>query len=105
MNNRTKFKVDIHNTGMCTDEVLKLIGCHNSGKSYLSIPDFISYGVITAALYPATRGGITIDRDDEESRIFYVSEDGGKTKTLTIEEIEVFELVESSDPDDIKDVL
>lgn len=95
MNTKTKFKiVDLAGTGSCTDEVLRLIGSHNAGKSYISIPDLISYGVITAALYPSTRGGITIEIDESDENKFSVSEDGGKTFTLTIEEIEIHELVE-----------
>jgi hypothetical protein len=101
---KTKFKVDIRKSGSNNDEILKLVSVHNEGKSILSIPDFISYAICRAALLPFTNGEFEISRDPNYNNIFNVSEDGGKTTTLSIEEIELHELVET-DKDDIKNVL
>jgi hypothetical protein len=97
---KTKFKVDILKSGTYNSPILKMIASHNEGRVLLSIPDFISYNILEKAQFPASANLFEIERDvfDEQTK-FNVSEDGGKTFTLTIEEIEIHELA-----DDLKDI-
>ena len=109
-----KFKADIHKTGSTNADVLKLVASHNEGASILAIEDFISFAICHKALFPYTHSGFSITRDEDEPTLFRVSEDDDKTFTLTIEQVEIFELANESDlalyhaqkdPDDIKDIL
>lgn len=89
----TKFKVlDIHKHGTFNSAILKMIAKHNGGQCPMSIPDLLSFGQIQQSLINASN--LVIERRDGDENTFDVSEDGGKTFTLTIEEIEIHELAE-----------
>lgn len=88
----TKFKVDIKKFGFQNAALLRMIGKHNGGEVPTSLPDLISFESHQKALDNAK--DFTIERDEEDKNILNVSEDGGKTFTLTIEEIEIHELEE-----------
>lgn len=90
MNAKTKFKVDILKEGTENNALLTAIANHNEGKVFVSIPDFISWGVMKTAMYPNVI--VSIERDEGDENKLIVN-DNGKI-TLTIEEIEIHELVE-----------
>lgn len=90
---KTKFNVDIHKAGTSnSNNILLALGNHNGGIVPLCLEDFISYAQFEKAKYPFTNEGFYIERDETEPHILHVSEDGGKTWTLTIEERIVHEL-------------
>lgn len=70
-----------------------MIAKHNGGEVPFQIPDFLSFQSHEKAL-DAFCKDLVIFRDEGDDNKFYVSEDGGKTFTLTIEEIELHELQE-----------
>lgn len=90
MNTKTKFKVDILAEGTENNALLKAIAAHNEGIVYVSIPDFISWGVMKTAMYPAVI--VSIERDEGDENKLIVN-DNGKI-TIIIEEIEIHELIE-----------
>jgi len=89
---KTKFSVDIHKDGSNSEAIFKAIGSHNGGIVPLCIEDFISYAQFEMAKYPSAQKGFYIVRDDTEFNVIRVSEDGGKTFTITIEERIIHEL-------------
>lgn len=91
---KTKFRVDIHKQGSENDSILKAIASHNGGKAILCTSDFISFATFYTAMYPTIKDGFYIERDDADENKLHVTEDKGKTWTLTIEEITVEELEE-----------
>lgn len=97
----TKFKIEILKHGSETENILKLIESHNGGVIPLSLEDFISWGQCRKALYPVSNKGFQITRTDSDDKVLCVSEDGGESLTITIEECEMFEL---EMPDDIPEI-
>lgn len=91
---KTKFSVDIHKNGGNNLSILTAIGNHNGGKVPLCLDDFISHAQFEKAKYPSANEGFYIERDDTEMGVIRVSEDGGKTWTMTIEE----RILEELDP-------
>lgn len=90
---RTKFKIDVHKSGSDTDMFVKAIAAHNEGKVFLSLGDFISFYSVYRAIYLLAKKDFYVERDEMQENIVRVTEDGGKTWTLTIEEIELEELI------------
>lgn len=87
---RTKFRVELLAEGGENKSILKAITAHNEGKIIISIPDLISWGVMESALYQNIP--VSIERDEgDENKVIVM--DNGK-HTLTIEEIEIHELIE-----------
>lgn len=97
---KTKFKVEILADGSESNNILKAIAAHNSGKCVISLADLISWGVMRSALYSAVP--CCIERNEDENHILTVTDNG--VKTLIIEEIEIHELEPVTDPNDIADV-
>lgn len=99
---KTKFSVELHKavTGN-SNGILLAIGNHNGGIVPLCIEDFISYVQVERAKYPHSNEGFYIKRDDSEPHIIHVSDDAGKTWTMTIEE----RIIEELDPIHTKDIV
>lgn len=90
---KTKFSVEIHKTLTGNSSgILLAIGNHNAGRVPLCIEDFISHAQFEKAKYPAMNEDFYIERDDAESNVIHVSDDGGKTWVMTVEERIVHEL-------------
>ena len=91
---KTKFKVDIHKDGSENNQLLTVIGNHNSGKVPVSLVDIQSYMTVRRGLMPYSNGCYFATRPEGSNSTLLISEDEGKTWTLTIEEIELEELEE-----------
>lgn len=91
---RTKFNVAILKHGSESNDILKAIASHNGGEVPLCVEDFISWGQMRRALFPLGNAGFYIERTEEPQEL-RVTEDGGKTFTLIIQEITIEELVET----------
>ncbi len=91
---KTKFKVDLHKSGMENASLLAAVANHNNSIVPISIVDLQSYMQVRKAMFPSSNDGYYATRSQESESILNISEDGGKTWTLTIEEIEVHELEE-----------
>lgn len=94
---RTTYLVRIHKHGHQNAAICKMIGKHNEGTEPLSISDFISYQSIHRALTDDKEKLFSIDRDDVQENIFYVSEDGLQSITLTVTEITIYNLKEAEE--------
>ena len=88
----TKYKVSLFQTGAENNSLLTMIGNHNGGIVPVGLLDLVSYATTQKAQLPLTRAGFQITISPEDSSTILVSEDGGKSFTLSITEIEVFEL-------------
>ena len=100
-NTKTKFRFQIIKYGSMTDNIIRAICSHNEGKVPLCLNDFISYAQFYAAIFPSLYSGqFCIEGMDEENEL-RVTEDGGKTFTMIIEEITLYELetVEDTPPE------
>ena len=87
---KKKINVTIHNHGSENEIILKCIGNMNSGECSFSPRDLEGYYTIQTAKYPKLP--VTITKLDESGDIYQVSENEGKSFTLTLEWIEVYEL-------------
>ena len=90
---KTQFKVAILKNGTESEMILRAIGSHNEGLVPLCVEDFISYCQFRCAMYPFMKATFWAEKGDEESEI-RITEDGGKTWTLLIQEITIEELKE-----------
>ena len=89
---KTKLNFAILKYTSDTDRLIKIICSHNEGKKPVCLEDFISWAHIESILFPSLHGGLTIEKSDEPTEL-RVSNDGGKTWHMVINEIEVEELV------------
>lgn len=71
-----------------------MVAKHNEGVEPFSISDFLSFQSIHRALNNDTEKDFCIERDETEDSTFRVSEDGGKTFTLTIREVSIHSIQE-----------
>ena len=89
---KTKFRFQIIKYGTMTDNIIRAICSHNEGKVALCLNDFISYAQFYGAIFPTLYSNqFLIEIMDKENEL-RVTEDGGKTFTMIIEEITVHEL-------------
>lgn len=91
---KKKLNFAILKYGSDTDRLIKIICSHNEGKKAVCLDDFISWAHIESILFPSLHGGLTIEKGDDENEL-RVSDDGGKTWNMVINEIEVHELQET----------
>ena len=97
---KKKLNVKILKNGSESPDILRIIGSHNGGEVPICLEDLISWGQCRRALYPLGNNGLAIERTDTESTLS-VTEDGGETFTMLIEEVEINELAENK-ADDLK---
>ena len=95
---KTKISVDIHKSGQENDFILKAVANHNSGKAIFRYLDLIGYCSMQNAVYPSIREMETIKTEDKFP-VIHVSEDKGKTFTLTLTWKEVYELETTTEMD------
>ena len=107
---KKKFKVDIHANGTLNDPFIKLITNHNEGKCNISLGIFLMYAKCRYAEWPTITPDFTII---EHSPAHLVEVKENDKHTLTIQEVEVFELSETdqeienelSNNEDVKNIL
>lgn len=90
----TKFTAAIHKYGNQNSAILKMIARHNEGIEPMGIADFLSFQSIQRSLDNDTEKNFCIERDENDECTFHVSEDGGKTVTLSVREITIHTLDE-----------
>ncbi len=93
---KTKFTFQILKyTGMI-DTIIRAICSHNEGKVALCREDFISYAQFYCAIWPSLySGSFYIETTDEPGEL-RMTEDGGKTWSMLIQENEIHELTTES---------
>lgn len=89
---KKNFNVKIHKTGSLNDMILRVVGNFNDGKAAISLVDIQSYVTFNKSAFPSLYDGYYATRDEDDDSILRISEDGGESFTLTIEEIELHEL-------------
>lgn len=94
---RSQYFVRIHKNGYQNAAILKMVAKHNEGVEPFSISDFLSFQSIHRALDNDTEKNFCIERDETDDSTFRVSEDGGKTFTLTIRKVTIHSLKEMAD--------
>lgn len=101
---KTKFKVDIHCNGTLNDHFIKLITNHNEGKCEISLGIFLMYAKCRYAEWPTITPDFEIT---EHAPAHFIEVKENEKHTLTIQEIEVYELsdISISEKDDLKDIL
>lgn len=104
---QVKLNVKLIKAGSENDVITRLIANCNEGqsKAQISPRDLEGYLNVRNGTYP-TITNCKLVKDEEESNTYHVSEDGGKTFTLSLEWVEVHELVpsEPATADDLKDI-
>lgn len=91
---KKKLNVRLHKAGSENNSLTRLIANYNEGKSQISPRDLEGYFMVMNGIY--TNIGNYLLVKDTEPNTYHVSEDGGETFTMTIEWVEVFELVEDT---------
>lgn len=89
---KQKINVVIHRNGSTSAKILDIIGAMNEGKANFSPRDLEGHFAIERAWMTTANKGLTLVKDTEESNTYHVSEDGGKSFTLSLEWMEVREL-------------
>ena len=87
---KRKIKVTIHKHASENDFILRAIGNMNEGNIPFSSVDLIGYLKMRKAYLPSANGGYLWRSPDSD--ILAISEDGGKSLSLTLEWVEVHEL-------------
>lgn len=85
-----KISVEIHKQGCENDSFLRMVASVNEGKAFLFWKDVAGYIAARNAQYP-TLNNLFFSHADG---VMDISEDGGKTTTLTLTWKEVYELGE-----------
>lgn len=95
---KKKINVKLIKSGSENDAITRLIANCNEGqeKAQISARDLEGYLNTRNAMYPTVTNNKLV-KDEEESNTFHISEDGGKSFTMSIEFVEVRELVTSDD--------
>lgn len=101
---KQKINVVIHKTGSNNGFILECTGETNAGKAQFSPRDLEGYLNMKKAFTPMSAEGYKLLKDETEPNTFHVSEDGGKTFTLSLEWVEVHNLETPVSNDDLKDV-
>ena len=108
-----KLNVKLMKSGSENDVITRMIANYNQGKVDCSPRDLEGYLITRNAMFP-TINNYKLVKDNEEPNTYHVSEDRGKTFTLSIEWVEVFELPEVDEEietelagsnDDLKNIL
>lgn len=101
---KKKINLAILKSGEENSLITKMIANYNEGieKSIISPRDLEGYLNFRNALWP-TVTFLKLVKDEDEPNTFHVSEDGGKTFTLSLEWAETYTLETS--PDDVTEAL
>ena len=106
-----KLNVKLIKSGSENDILTRWIANYNEGneKALISPRDLEGYLNTRNAVYP-TIGNLKLVVDHSEPNTYHISEDGGKTFTMTIKWTEVYELSETTinevlNSNDLEDVL
>ena len=91
---KKRLNVTILKMGSESGAILEIIAANNGGQVPICLDDLVSWGQCRKALYPLANKGFQIEKNEEGFNVT-VSEDGGQTYTLIIEEIELHELAEN----------
>lgn len=89
---KTKISVDIHKFGEHTEQILKIVATNNAGLREVSMGELINYLAVRDALYPTTVNDLGYIKDLFPEAVLLVSNDKGKTYSLTLTWKEVIEL-------------
>lgn len=99
---KTTFQVEINKPGKHNADILGLVAIHNGGSTNLTLSDFESWVRIEKGRFPSLSEGLQCILDNERSCI-HISEDFGKTTTLSIDLITYHELEEAEKNDELPD--
>lgn len=88
---KKKLNVSIYKSGSENDWILKMVANYNEGISDFSPRDLEGYFKCSLATFPTIKKGLQLIKG-EEPNCYHVSEDGGKTFTLSLEWAEIYEL-------------
>lgn len=102
---KSKYNVTIHKFGGENENILRAVANHNDGIIPISVEDIQGYIQTRRAMYPVIHSSYAAIKDDEKDYILNISEDGGKTYTLTLEYCEVFELSDYNEGEDSREEL
>lgn len=93
---KTKFKVEINGRGNHSEFLLKVIGNHNSGQSFIDLDIMAGYMLAKKAEYPTLVDGRVAIKNDGDT--IHVSDDNGETYYLSITEC-TYEILEVAEQD------
>lgn len=91
---KTKLIVELHKSGDYNNRYTTFIAAHNEGVTTLSIESLKLYAQSEKKLNPDKN--IDAYKDSADDSLLYISEDGGKTFTMTIQLIRQFPLIPQS---------
>lgn len=96
---KKKISVEIHQPGETNDTILRAVASFNKGDQRLSLVDIVGWLNLEKCAFPSIRKGIITQWQTEPDTRIHISEDNGKTFTLTlsmreIEELKVNEITE-----------
>lgn len=92
---KKSIKVQIYKTGTDSDVILRLIGNYNEGKGDVSPRDIEGYFAVSRLAFPYTKSSSLVKGDSDSE--WHISEDGGKTFTMSLEWCIVHELAPIKD--------
>lgn len=105
---RTKISIEIHKAGSENDVLTRMVATVNEGRAQISMGEIAAYLNVRNAIYPTIHKFASMPEDGS----LLISEDGGKTYTITLTWKEVHELSDTEKEiqqeletaDDIKNV-
>lgn len=89
---KKEIRVHIYSHGSNNDAILTMIGNHNSGKVKINLQTIASYIDARVAQYPGSDKDKFVYTYSPEINTLDISEDGFKSFTLQLVEVEVHEL-------------
>ena len=94
-----KLNVRLMKSGSENDAITRLIANYNEGqyKAQISPRDLEGYLATRNGIFPVTCD-LKLVKDELEPNVYHISEDGGKSFTMSLEWVEIFEI------DDLKGV-
>lgn len=93
---KQKIKVEVHNLGEHTEYIIKAIASHNAGIRTITPLDIQSYLKVRDATFPNSLNDLAYCTGDKDF-ILNISNDKGKSYSLTLEWAEVHELNTKTD--------
>ena len=93
---KKRLKIDFLKTGAENENLTKIVASHNGGKCPVSLDDIASWLWCERGRWPSVNleADKYAKREETEPNKLFITEDGGKTFTCIIEEIEVNELAD-----------
>ena len=91
---KKQINVKLLKYGSENDVITKMIANYNEGKVEATPRDIEGYMITRNCMYP-TLFDFKLVKSDEPGEVYHISEDGGKTFTLTMDWVEVHELIEN----------